>query len=100
MLSEKDSVLFDPELVKKTEEVAGNDSEAVKKIKDILDKEIRPAIAMDGGDCEFAGFENGILTLRLQGACSTCPSSVMTLKMGIENRLREDIPELKEVVQI
>ena len=71
-----------------------------QKIKEILDNEIRPAIAMDGGDCEFAGFEDGILTLRLQGACSTCPSSVMTLKMGIENRLREDVPELKEVIQV
>ena len=55
---------------------------------------------MDGGDCEFCGYEDGILTLKMQGACSDCPSSVMTLKMGIENRLREDIPDLKEVVQV
>ena len=54
---------------------------------------------MDGGDVEFRSFENGIVTLLLQGACSTCPSSTMTLKMGIENRLRSEIPEVLEVVQ-
>ncbi|RAP26185.1 NifU family protein, partial [Candidatus Marinamargulisbacteria bacterium SCGC AG-333-B06] len=79
---------------------AENDSESVQKIKTILDNEIRPAIAMDGGDCEFHSYEDGILTLRMQGACSNCPSSVMTLKMGIENRLREDVPDLKEVIQV
>ena len=92
--------LYDKSLVEEAHAASENDSESVKKIKEILDNEIRPAIAMDGGDCEFAGFEDGILTLRLQGACSTCPSSVMTLKMGIENRLREDVPELKEVIQV
>ncbi len=76
------------------------DSDVVKKIKSILDEEIRPAIAMDGGDCVFHSFEEGVLTLKLQGACSTCPASVMTLKMGIENRLKEDIPELEEVIQL
>ena len=92
--------LFDETLIKKAAENSENDTEVVKKIKGILDSEIRPAIAMDGGDCEFCGYEDGILTLRMQGACSDCPSSVMTLKMGIENRLREDIPDLKEVVQV
>lgn len=76
-----------------------NDSEVEKKIKQILDTEIRPAVAMDGGDITFDRYEDGTLFLQLQGACSTCPSSVMTLKMGIENRLKEDIPELQEVVQ-
>ncbi|MBL6723197.1 MAG: NifU family protein [Candidatus Margulisbacteria bacterium] len=69
------------------------------KIRQILDDEIRPAIAMDGGDVELRSFENGIVTLHLQGACSTCPSSTMTLKMGIENRLKSEIPEVVEVVQ-
>ena len=69
------------------------------KIKKILDDEIRPAIAMDGGDVELRRYENGIVTLHLQGACSTCPSSTMTLKMGIENRLKSEIPEIVEVVQ-
>ena len=99
MVGNKES-LFDQELLKQAEQDSANDSESVKKIKEILDSEIRPAIGMDGGDCEFVSFEDGILTLRLQGACSDCPSSVMTLKMGIENRLREDIPELKDVIQV
>ncbi|MFT5171605.1 MAG: Fe-S cluster biogenesis protein NfuA [Candidatus Marinamargulisbacteria bacterium] len=95
-----DEVLIDPELVANREASSSDDSESVQKIKKILDDEIRPAIAMDGGDCSFHSFIDGILTLRLQGACSTCPASTMTLKMGIENRLKEDIPELKEVIQL
>ena len=76
-----------------------NASEIEIKIREILDDEIRPAIAMDGGDVELKGYDNGIVTLILQGACSTCPSSTMTLKMGIENRLKSEIPEIIEVVQ-
>ena len=57
------------------------------KIREILDNEIRPAVARDGGDIIFYGFENGVVKLHLQGSCSSCPSSVMTLKVGIENRL-------------
>ncbi len=82
------------------EPVVSHDSEVVQKIKQILDEEIRPAVAMDGGDITFHGYENGIVTLYLQGACSSCPASTMTLKMGVENRLKEEIPEIKEVVQI
>lgn len=70
------------------------------KIKQILDNEIRPAVAMDGGDITFYGYRDGIVTLHLQGSCSSCPSSVMTLKMGVENRLKASIPEVREVVQI
>ena len=66
------------------------------KIVAILE-EIRPYLQRDGGDLEFKGFENGIVSLHLQGACGTCPSSVMTLKMGIENALREQVPEVQEV---
>ena len=76
------------------------ETEIIKKIKTILDDEIRPAVAMDGGDIRFAGYKDGTLSLMLQGACSGCPSASMTLRMGIENRLKEDIPELEEVVQI
>ncbi len=75
-------------------------TEVEKKITEILDNEIRPAIAMDGGDVSFVGFEEGVVSLHMQGACSSCPSSVYTLKIGIENRLREEIPEVKEVVQV
>lgn len=99
MISSGDT-LYDEALLVQSLADNGDDSDAVKAIKTILDNEIRPAIGMDGGDCEFVAYEDGILTLRLQGACSNCPSSVMTLKMGIEGRLREEVPGLKEVVQI
>ena len=95
-----ESKLFDEDLIQKSIETNEDESESIKKIKQILDNEIRPAIGMDGGDCEFVGYESGILTLRLQGACSNCPSSIMTLKMGIESRLREEVPDLKEVIQL
>jgi Fe-S cluster biogenesis protein NfuA len=86
--------------VAQTAHAAGGESEIEKKIKDILDTEIRPAVAMDGGDITFYGYDNGVVTLHLQGACSSCPSSIMTLKMGVENRLKAAIPEIKEVVQV
>ncbi len=75
-------------------------SEIERKIREILDAEIRPAVAMDGGDIQFYGYDNGVVTLHLQGSCSSCPSSVMTLKMGVENRLKSLIPEVREVVQV
>ena len=92
--------IYDETLLKESLMISKDESEAVKKIKEILNNEIRPAIGMDGGDCEFISYESGILTLKLQGACSNCPSSIMTLKMGIESRLREEVSDLKEVVQI
>ena len=75
------------------------DSETVQQIKHLIDTRVRPAVAMDGGDITFKSFEEGIVTLQLQGACSNCPSSTMTLKMGIEGRLKEEFPEVEEVVQ-
>jgi NFU1 iron-sulfur cluster scaffold homolog, mitochondrial len=71
-----------------------------QQIRDILDREIRPAVAMDGGDVTFVSFKEGIVKLHLKGSCSSCPSAMMTLKMGVENRLRSLIPEIKEVVQV
>lgn len=76
------------------------DGEIEKRIREILDNEIRPAVAMDGGDITFYGYDNGVVTLHLQGSCSSCPSSVLTLKMGVENRLKSLIPEVREVVQV
>jgi len=70
------------------------------KIRKVLDDEIRPAVAMDGGDITFDKYEDGVVYLFLQGSCSGCPSSTLTLKMGIETRLKELIPEIKEVVSI
>lgn len=72
----------------------------VAKIREIIEDEVRPAVAMDGGDITFERFQDGIVYVWMKGACSSCPSSTMTLKMGIENRLREEIPEVIEVVQI
>jgi len=76
------------------------DSEIERKIRQILDDEIRPAVAMDGGDIVFDSYEDGIVYLHLQGACAGCPGATMTLKMGVENRLREAIPEVIEVVSV
>lgn len=77
-----------------------NDSPVVRHIKQILREEIRPAVAMDGGDIVFDKYEEGRVFLHMQGACSGCPSSAYTLKEGIETRLREAIPEIQEVVSI
>jgi Fe-S cluster biogenesis protein NfuA len=73
------------------------DSELVVQIKELLDTRVRPAVAQDGGDIVFHGFENGVVYLHMQGSCSGCPSSSATLKMGIENLLRHYIPEVTEV---
>ncbi len=75
----------------------GEDSEVVLQIKELLDTRVRPAVAQDGGDIVFKGFEQGIVYLHMQGACAGCPSSTATLKMGIENMLRHYIPEVSEV---
>lgn len=77
-----------------------NDSPVVRQIKQILREEIRPAVAMDGGDIVFEKYENGRVFLHMHGACSGCPSSTMTLKDGIETRLKESIPEIEEVVAV
>ena len=65
----------------------------------VLDEKIRPAVARDGGDIVFHGFKDGVVTLHLQGACSSCPSSIATLKSGVERILCEAVPEVKEVIQ-
>jgi len=74
--------------------------EVVARIVRILEEEIRPAVAMDGGDIVFAGFRDGIVELYMHGSCSGCPSSTATLKHGIETRLREEIPEIQGVVAL
>ena len=70
------------------------------EIQSILDKDIRPFVARDGGDVEYHSYQNNIVYLYMRGACSGCPSSKMTLKVGIEARLKERIPEIKEVIAI
>lgn len=79
---------------------ATEDSPVVQQIKQILNSEIRPAVAMDGGDITFHSYQDGRLYLELQGSCNGCPSSTMTLKEGIESRMKASIPELVEVVSI
>ena len=76
---------------------AEEDNEIVSQIKELLETRVRPAVAMDGGDITFEDFEDGIVYLHMQGACSGCPSSTATLKAGIENMLRHYIPEVVEV---
>ena len=78
-------------------EHTGEDGEIVDQIKELLDTRVRPAVAQDGGDITFHGFDRGVVYLHMQGACAGCPSSTLTLKMGIENLLRHYIPEVTEV---
>ncbi len=73
------------------------DTDIVDTIKELLDTRVRPAVAQDGGDITFHGYRDGIVHLRMQGACAGCPSSTATLKQGIENLLRHFIPEVSEV---
>ena len=75
-------------------------SEIEKKIVKILETKVRPAVARDGGDIKFKDFKDGVVTVNLQGSCSGCPSSTMTLKQGVQNLLCHYIPEIKEVIAI
>ena len=77
-----------------------NLGELEKQIIKILDTKIKPAVARDGGDIKFKEFKNGIVTVQLQGSCSGCPSSTMTLKQGVQNLLCHYIPEVKEVIAV
>ena len=77
-----------------------NLGEIEKKIVKILDQKIRPAVTKDGGDIKFKEFKNGVVTVQLQGSCSGCPSSTMTLKQGVQNLLCHYLPEVKEVVAV
>ena len=78
-------------------EGSAEDAEIVRQITELLDTRVRPAVAQDGGDITFHGFDDGVVYLHMQGACAGCPSSTLTLKMGIENLLRHFIPEVVEV---
>ncbi len=79
-------------------EYSADEAEIVKKIKDLIDTYVKPAVESDGGNIEFKSFKEGIVTVILQGACSGCPSSTVTLKAGIEGMLKRMVPEVKEVV--
>ena len=77
-----------------------DDAEMVEIIKELLETRVRPAVAMDGGDIIFRGFREGVVFLKMQGACAGCPSSTATLKNGIENLLRHFVPGVQEVQQV
>ena len=81
-------------------EAAEAQGDVVDRIRRILDEEVRPAVAMDGGDIVFSAFRDGIVELYLHGSCSGCPSSTATLKLGIEARLREAVPEVQGVIAL
>ena len=82
---------------KKTKENSDADNETVNKIIEVLDTKIRPAVARDGGDIKFKSFENGVVKVQLQGSCSGCPSSLMTLKQGVQNLLKHYVKEVNSV---
>jgi NFU1 iron-sulfur cluster scaffold homolog, mitochondrial len=89
----------DQVVVKKDEYVpSGSDIDVVDRIKELLENYVKPAVEMDGGAISFKGYESGTVTLMLQGSCSGCPSSMITLKSGIEGMMKRMIPEVKEVV--
>lgn len=78
-------------------EASEDDDEIVSVIKELLETRIRPTVQEDGGDIRYVSFENGIVKLRLQGSCTSCPSSIVTLKGGVENMLQFYIPEVQGV---
>lgn len=88
------------DLSKAAEDESSHDSEIVKKIKRLIQTEIRPVVALDGGDIVFAKYEDHVVYIHMRGACSGCPSSQMTLKQGIETRMREAFPEVTAVEAI
>ena len=79
---------------------AGEEDELTAQIRELIDTRVRPAVAQDGGDIIFQGFEDGVVYLHMQGSCAGCPSSTATLKMGIENMLKHYVPEVVEVRQV
>lgn len=81
-------------------EDTSQDTPVIAEIKRCIREEIRPIVAMDGGDIQFVSYENGTLAIRMQGACAGCPSSQQTLKEGIEVRIRELLPEVREVISV
>ena len=81
-----------------TNAIAADDDDIVKRIKELLDNYVRPAVEMDGGAIQYKSYDQGVVNLMLQGSCSGCPSSMITLKAGIEGMMKRMIPEVKEVI--
>ena len=91
----KDPILKEKKLKNRNSEQTKD--ETIKKIMDVLDSKIRPAVARDGGDIKFKSFEKGVVKVELQGSCSGCPSSLMTLKQGVQNLLKHYVKEVNSV---
>ena len=83
---------------KQSNEVNADDTDVVNRIKELLENYVKPAVEMDGGAISFKGYDNGVVKLMMQGSCSGCPSSMITLKAGIEGMMKRMIPEVQEVV--
>jgi Fe-S cluster biogenesis protein NfuA len=99
-LEEGKPVINEDQIVvkKDTNTVSADDTDVVARIKELLENYVRPAVEMDGGAISFKGYDNGTVKLMMQGSCSGCPSSMITLKAGIEGMMKRMIPEVKEVV--
>lgn len=96
---EESKAIFDAEFKSESANAAKMDDDAVvAKVKEMLENYVKPAVEMDGGAIQFKSFDKGVVTLMLQGSCSGCPSSVITLKSGIEGLLKRMVPEVTEVV--
>ena len=93
-------VLNEDQIVKKAESnvISDSDTDVVVRIKELLENYVKPAVEMDGGAISFKGYDDGVVKLMMQGSCSGCPSSMITLKAGIEGMMKRMIPEVKEVV--
>lgn len=96
------TVINEEEIVVTKEEggntISADDDDVVKRIKELLENYVKPAVEMDGGAIQFKSYDEGVVNLMLQGSCSGCPSSMITLKAGIEGMMKRMIPEVKEVV--
>jgi Fe-S cluster biogenesis protein NfuA len=101
-LEEGKSVINEDEVTatkkESSNEVHADDDDVVKRIKELLENYVKPAVEMDGGAIQFRSYDDGVVNLMLQGSCSGCPSSMITLKAGIEGMMKRMIPEVKEVV--
>lgn len=99
-LEEGKAVVNESEVKPKSDSnvVSEDDTDVVKRIKELLENYVKPAVEMDGGAISFKGYDNGTVTLMMQGSCSGCPSSMITLKAGIEGMMKRMIPEVQEVV--
>ncbi|MGX5818205.1 NifU family protein [Chitinophaga lutea] len=97
-LEDNRPVINEDEIVATAPVFSGDENDVVQRIKELLENHVKPAVEMDGGAIQFKDYTDGVVTVMLQGSCSGCPSSMITLKAGIEGMMKRMIPEVKEVV--